>query len=41
MTTELLTSFSDFDRGRISRRQLLAALGMAVAGRRAARMLDM
>src|ERR1700741_4493926 len=36
MTTELVTLFSDFDRGRISRRQLLAALGIAVALRPAA-----
>jgi catechol 2,3-dioxygenase-like lactoylglutathione lyase family enzyme len=36
MSTELLTLFSDFDRGRISRRQLLAALGIAVAVRPAA-----
>ena len=31
MSTDLTTLFDDFDRGRISRRQLLAALGMAVA----------
>ncbi len=31
MNTDLTTLFSDFDRGRISRRQLLAALGIAVA----------
>jgi catechol 2,3-dioxygenase-like lactoylglutathione lyase family enzyme len=31
MSTDLTTLFHDFDRGHISRRQLLAALGMAVA----------
>jgi catechol 2,3-dioxygenase-like lactoylglutathione lyase family enzyme len=36
MSTELVKLFSDFDRGRISRRQLLAALGIAVAVRPAA-----
>ena len=34
--SELATLFSDFDRGRISRRQLLTALGLAVAVRPAA-----
>lgn len=31
MSTDLTTLFNDFDRGRLSRRQLLAALGIAVA----------
>ena len=31
MSADLTTLFSDFDRGRLSRRQLLMALGMAVA----------
>jgi catechol 2,3-dioxygenase-like lactoylglutathione lyase family enzyme len=31
MSTDLTSLFNDFDRGRLSRRQLLAALGMAVA----------
>jgi catechol 2,3-dioxygenase-like lactoylglutathione lyase family enzyme len=33
MSTELSTLFTDFDRGRLSRRQLLMALGIAVAVR--------
>ena len=36
MTSALSTLFNDFDRGRISRRQLLQALGIAVAMRPAA-----
>src|SRR6267378_4876376 len=31
MSTELSTLFTEFDRGRLSRRQLLTALGIAVA----------
>src|SRR5215510_12266939 len=31
MNADLMTLFDDFDRGRLSRRQLLAALGAAVA----------
>src|SRR4249919_377231 len=31
MSTDLATLFDDFDRGRLSRRQLLKALGVAVA----------
>src|SRR5258706_9088616 len=36
MSTELSTLFTDFDSGRLSRRQLLQALGLAVAVRPAA-----
>src|SRR5207247_2258195 len=31
MSADLVTLFNDFDRGRLSRRQLLTALGVAIA----------